>query len=134
MFEETNNNLRGYLLKFIPILHKHHEHSKKKWLGREMPKAVYEHIYQRYTVCTMLNKRIEVKDEQLLYICSEITVDIHSAVDLLQEEDEKQKYEALVNEWYDCFRKIGYIDLHPVFRKPEKNLTAYEELEKKHKK
>lgn len=133
MFEETNEKLREYLLKFVPILDKHHEYAKRKWLDREMSKAAYEHVNQRFVVSKMLNQRVDVKDEQLIYICSEITVDIHAAVDLLNK-SERETYNVLVEEWYDCFRKIGYIDIHPVFRKPEKNLTAYEEFEKKHKK
>lgn len=133
MFEETNEKLREYLLKFIPILDKHHEHAKRKWLDREMSKAAYEHVNQRFVVSKMLNQRVDIKDEQLVHICSEITVDIHSAIDLLSK-NEKETYNILIQEWYDCFRKIGYIDIHPVFRKPEKNLTAYEEFEKKHKK
>ncbi len=133
MFEETNVNLRAYILKFIPILEKHHDYAKQKWLNREMSKAAYEHVHQRYVVSTMLNHRLDVADEYLIGICTEITIDIHAAVDLLKDE-EKQVYEQLVEEWYNCFRKIGYIDIHPVFRKPEKNLTAFEEFEKKHKK
>jgi hypothetical protein len=133
MFEETNEKLRSYLLKFIPILEKHHEYAKKKWLNREMLKAAYEQIHQRYIVSTMLNNRLDIKDEQLVHICSEITIDIHQAVELLDKE-EKDKYNILVDEWYNCFKKIGYIDIHPVFRKPEKNLMAFEEFEKKHKK
>lgn len=133
MFEETNEKLRAYLLKFIPILEKHHEHAKGKWKDREMSKAAYEHVHQRYIVSTMLNQRVDVKDEQLVHICSEITIDIHEAVDLLNK-SEKEKYNILVEEWYDCFKKIGYIDIHPVFKKPEKNLTAFEDFEKKHKK
>lgn len=133
MFEETNKNLRAYILKFIPILEKHHEYAKKKWLDREMSKAAYEHVYQRLTVSKMLNERTDVKDEDLVHICCEITVDIHQAVDLLSE-SEKEVYNILVEEWYDFFKKIGYIDIHPVFRKPEKNLTAFEEFERKNKK
>lgn len=133
MFEETNNKLREYLLKFIPILDNHHKHSRAKWLEREMPKAAYEHVHQRFVVACMLNDRKDVKDEQLVHVCAELTVDIHSSVDILSEED-KEVYNVLVEDWYSFFRKIGYIDIHPVFRKPEKNLTAYEEFEKRHKK
>lgn len=133
MFEETNEKLKAYVLKFIPILEKHHEYAKKKWLDREMSKAAYEHVHQRYVVSTILNSRPDVKDEYLVDICSQITIDIHGAVELLSQE-EKQQYDILVEEWYDCFRKIGYTDIHPVFRKPEKNLTHFEEFEKRHKK
>lgn len=133
MFEETNEKLRAYILKFIPILETHHEYAKKKWLDREMSKAAYEHVHQRYVVSTILNTRTDVKDEYLVDICSQITIDIHGAVELLNKE-EQEKYNILVEEWYDCFRKIGYTDIHPVFRKPEKNLTHFEEFEKKHKK
>ena len=60
MFEETNVNLRAYILKFIPILAKHHEYAKQQWLNREMCKAAYEHVHQRYVVATMLNNRLEI--------------------------------------------------------------------------
>ena len=73
MFEETNKDLRGQILKFIPILEKHHEKARNKWLSRELSKAAYEHIHQRFTVAKMLNERLDVKDEYLVYICSEIT-------------------------------------------------------------
>lgn len=133
MFEETNEKLRQYILKFIPILDQHHEYAKKKWLDREMSKAAYEHVNQRYVVSTILNTRTDVKDEYLVDICSQITIDIHNAVELLSKE-EQEHYNILVEQWYDCFKKIGYTDTHPVFKKPEKNLTHFEEFEKKHKK
>lgn len=133
MFQETNEKLRECLLKFIPILDRHHQHSREKWLEKEMTKAAYEHVHQRFTVSTMLNKRIDVKDEHLVNICSEITVDIHSSIDLLSK-TEKEKYNLILEEWYGCFKRIGYIDMHPIFKKPEKNLTAFEDFEKKHKK
>lgn len=133
MFEETNNKLREYLVKFIAVLDNHHQYSKTKWLAREISKACYENVHQRFVVAKMLNDKTEIKDEQLVHVCAELTVDIHSSVDILSEE-EKETYDILIEEWYGIFRKIGYIDIHPVFRKPEKNLTAFEEFEKRHKK
>lgn len=133
MFQETNEKLRKYLLKFIPILDEHHEYAKNKWLKQEMSKAAYEHIYQRNFVANILNQRMDIEDEQLVNICSEITIDIHSAVDLLNKE-EQEYYNILVQDWYECFKKIGYTDIHPVFKKPEKNLTHFEDFEKRHKK
>jgi hypothetical protein len=128
----TNQKLRSYILKFIPLLKNNHSLATSKWKNGELSKAAYDHINQRYVVATHLNKRHDVKDEYLIEICSEITIDLHAALEVI-DESEKEMYAEFLKEWYICFHEIGFIDIHPVFSKPEKNLTAYEEFEKKHK-
>lgn len=136
MYQECNSNLKNHIGFFIPAINKYHIHIEQKWMRGEISKAAYEQIHHRCVIAKALNNKLNyLQDESLISVCTEITIDLHESIDYLESKEEDTTiYKERLELWYETFRNIGYIDIHPVFRKPEKNLTAFEEFQKKSKK